>query len=245
MIAIIGSNHDDILYFESVVANKHSETILKRYQVTTGTIFNQEVLLVYGINTSILSGAIVSYILNKYYLDLMIVVGRCLSLNKKLPVGEIVVSENVINIDVNQVHDNDVVIGQIPSLPQIFKVQKDVISYIEEGLTKHSFKYARKATFLSSNDISNFALEKIKDNETIYKADSSVVDSTSGGVAVNSELYGVPFVSVKVVERVIGEDWDVEHYLTVLDRYIDMDKAIVSAIGDIGRNDVLFMGGSR
>ena len=82
MIAIIGSNHDDILYFESVVANKHSETILKRYQVTTGTIFNQEVLLVYGINTSILSGAIVSYILNKYYLDLMIVVGRCLSLNR-------------------------------------------------------------------------------------------------------------------------------------------------------------------
>ena len=55
-------------------------------------------------------------------------------------------------------------------------------------------------------------------------------------------LYHVPFVSVKVVEKIVGEKWNIDNYIKVLDSYVGADKAIISAIGDIGRNDVIIGG---
>ena len=243
MIAIVGTNHDDILYFETAMANKREELILKKYKVTFGTIFNQEVLLMHGLYTSILSSLLISSICSQYYIDLIIVVGRCFALSKGLKVGDIVISEKVINIDVDQIDDNDVRLGQIPSLPQEFRVQTDVIGYIQEGLNKRAFTTGHKVSVLSSNDLSNNTLRRIKENAvSIFDLNSTVVDSISGGVAVAGHLYNVPFVSVKVIEKIVGEKWNIDNYLKVLDSYVGADKAIISAIGDIGRNDVIIGG---
>ena len=69
-----------------------------------------------------------------------------------------------------------------------------------------------------------------------------VADSITGGVAVSSFLHKVPFIAVKVVDKILDEKWNVDSYLKVLDVYIGVDKAIISTIGDIGRNDVIFGG---
>ena len=42
MIVILGSTHDDILYFESVMTNRRDETLFDIYKLEYGTIFNQE-----------------------------------------------------------------------------------------------------------------------------------------------------------------------------------------------------------
>ena len=34
MIMIVGSQHDDILYFESVITNKREETVLGKFKVS-------------------------------------------------------------------------------------------------------------------------------------------------------------------------------------------------------------------
>lgn len=243
MIAIVGTNHDDILYFETAMANKKEDLLLKKYKITIGTIFNQEVLLIHGLNTSILSSVLVSTICSKYYIDLIIAVGRCFAMNKGLKVGDIIIAEKVINIDVDQIDDNDVRLGQIPSLPQEFKVQQDVIGYIEEGLNKRAFTTGKRVSVLSSNDLSNNTLRRIRENVvSIFDLNKTVVDSISGGVAVSAYLYNVPFVSVKVVEKIVGEKWNIDNYLKVLDSYVGADKAIIAAIGDIGRNDVIIGG---
>ena len=164
MIAIVGTNHDDILYFETAMANKREDLLLKKYKITIGTIFNQEVLLIHGLNTSILSSVLVSTICSKFYIDLIITVGRCFAMNKGLKVGDIIIAEKVINIDVDQIDDNDVRLGQIPSLPQEFRVQQDVIGYIEEGLNKRAFTTGKRVSVLSSNDLSNNTLRRIREN---------------------------------------------------------------------------------
>lgn len=243
MIAIVGTNHDDILYFETAMANKKEDLLLKKYKITIGTIFNQEVLLIHGLNTSILSSVLVSTICSKYYIDLIIVVGRCFAMNKGLKVGDIIIAEKVINIDVDQIDDNDVRLGQIPSLPLEFRVQQDVIGYIEEGLNKRAFTTGKRVSVLSSNDLSNNTLRRIRENVvSIFDLNKTVVDSISGGVAVSAYLYNVPFVSVKVVEKIVEEKWNIDNYLKVLDSYVGADKAIIAAIGDIGRNDVIIGG---
>ena len=74
MILIVGDSHDDVLYFKSVVLNRKEEKILNRYDVVIGTLFNQEVMVLSDMYTSILASAVLSSILDKYYIDLIIVV---------------------------------------------------------------------------------------------------------------------------------------------------------------------------
>ena len=66
-----------------------------------------------------------------------------------------------------------------------------------------------------------------------------VVDHNSSGAALAATIKDVPFVSIKVVQNSLNENTKVEDYLKVLDRYIDLGKAVAATIGDIGRNDVL------
>ena len=70
MIMIIGSQHDDILYFESVITNKKEELIMGKFKVTIGTIFNQAVMLVDQVKTNYLSSALTLYLIEKYFVSL-------------------------------------------------------------------------------------------------------------------------------------------------------------------------------
>lgn len=79
MIVIIGETHDDILYFDSVLANKREEVILDKYKVSIGTIFSQDALIAYNLFSSSLSSAVLMHILDTYYVDLIINVGRCMT----------------------------------------------------------------------------------------------------------------------------------------------------------------------
>ena len=122
MIAIVGATHDDVLYFESIVSNRRKEEILGHYEVSIGTIFNQEVIIVDNLHTSILASAIITDIINKYYINLIVVVGKCTAISNGLKCGDIVISKNIINADVDQLGVKNVVVGQIPTLPRDFTV---------------------------------------------------------------------------------------------------------------------------
>ena len=54
-----------------------------------------------------------------------------------------------------------------------------------------------------------------------------------------AQLRKVPFVAVKVVERYVDEKSDIDTYLTAIKKYTDIGKAIVTCIGDIGRNEII------
>ena len=220
MIAIFGTNHDDILYFESIMANRNETTILRKYKVSIGTIFNQEVILIDGNYTTILSSALSSYVFNHYHVDLAYVVGRCVSISSSLKTGDIVIANTIINADVDQVEAKNVVLGQIPGFEKEFKVQNDLVGYVVDALNKRAFIQAKVCTFYSSNDFDNLSLQKLKEKYMTNKEELAIVDNASGGVTVSGQLFDVPVVGVRVVEKELGKAWDVENYLFVLDRYV-------------------------
>ena len=90
MIVIIGETHDDILYFDSVLANKREETILGKYKISVGTIFSQDAIVASDLFTSSLSSAVLMHILDKYYVDLIISVGRCMYVGDNIKNGDII-----------------------------------------------------------------------------------------------------------------------------------------------------------
>ena len=242
MIMIMGSQHDDILYFESIITNKREETVLGKFKVTIGTIFNQSVLIVDQMKTNYLSSALTLYLIEKYFIILVLVVGRCIAYTKDLKPGDIVMSRHVIAGDVDQVNEDNVKYGQIPGFEQIFDCSEDVISYLGAAFEKRTYSVYKIANVVSTS-VDYHKPEQIYDIhefDHILGFDNHIVfDNNSGGVAVASSLTKVPFVSVKVVERYLDQMSDVNSYLKAMKEYVNIGKAIVTCIGDIGHNEII------
>ena len=111
MILILGSTHDDILYFESVMTESHEETIFDIYKIQVGKISNQQVILAYDIYTSYMSSLVTNYILAKYFVILVFVVGKCVTYNSDFKTGDIAVSKRVILGDVDQVLETNSILS--------------------------------------------------------------------------------------------------------------------------------------
>ena len=242
MIMIMGSQHDDILYFESVMSNKKEETVLGKFKITIGTIFNQAGLLVDEVKTNYLSSALTLYLVEKYFVILVLVVGRCISFSPDIKPMEIAISKNIIAGDVDQVNEENVKMGQIPGFEQVFECSKDVIEYLFNAFEKRTFSTYKTANYVSTSvDIHNiYQISGIREFDHILGFESSVVfDCNSAGVAMAASICKVPFVSIKVVERRMTDKNDINTYLSSLKEYINIGKAIVTCIGDIGSNEVI------
>ena len=104
MILIIGSNHDDVIYFQSALKDAHEEIILNKYRAQVGTILNQSIMVLQDVYTSYVSSALITYIVEKYYVLMVFCVGTCYAQSKNLKVGSIAVSEFSTFGDVDQIN---------------------------------------------------------------------------------------------------------------------------------------------
>lgn len=243
MILIMGSSHDDLLYFESIIKNKQDGLrILNKYPAMTGTIFNQNVILVHGIYTSYVSSAITSYIIREYRPVLTIMVGKCRSISDNLKVGDIAVSRNVICVDVNQGPiTGSTRLGEIPGFAQNINQSVEIINTLNFTLDKLALTNHYESTYLCSNTvyITNEQMQTFRnDFTTLNLVGSIVTDSESGGAAIACSLFNIPFVSIKVVETSFDKQSKLTNYIQVIDRYAAVGKAVISFIGEIGRNDL-------
>ena len=241
MIVIIGETHDDILYFDSVLANKKEDIILDKYPVSIGTIFSQDVIIVSGLFTSTLSSAILTHIMDKYFIDLIISVGRCMSVSIGIKNGDVIVSSRVIDANVDLTMFGDIAIGQIPGFKREFGIQDDIVGYICKGLNRRISINYHLAVYLSTNNMSKSMCDALTQRKEYFsiKNEPMVVDQNSAGVALAAYLQKIPFIVVKVAENNLSVVNNLESYSDVLSKYIDLGKAVVSTINDISRSDIL------
>lgn len=248
MILIIGSQHDDILYFETVMSNKREEMVLGQYKVTIGTVFNQAVILLDQVITNYVSSALVLYLIEKYMVFLVFNVGRCISFSKDIKPLEIAISKNIVAGDVDQVNDENIKMCQIPGFEQVFTCQDDVIGYLNTAFESRTYCTTKLANYISTsvNYHRTNQVDYLKECEHLLGFSNNVVfDCNSAGVALACSLRKVAFVSVKVVERNIDQQNNINTYLAALKEYTNIGKAIVTCIGDIGHNEVITGEGGR
>lgn len=243
MILIVGSNRDDVLYFQSCLKDVKEEIILNKYRAFIGTILNQKIMVLQDVYTSYVSGSLLTHVIEKYYILMVFCVGTCYALNKDIKVGQIAVSEFVTFGDVNQTAMiKGTNLGQIPGYPQLFHSNKELISNLERVLASVGSNNYLLTTFMNSSYyhrdekmIKELSLEGSVSN----KNKNFVVDGVTAGVALACHLFDIPFISVRVVEGYLGEKTSVDSYIKVLEQYVILGKAIVECIGEISRNDVL------
>ena len=220
MIVIVGSTHDDILYFDTVLANKRKEMFLSRYETSIGTIFNQEVLVIHELFSSVLSSAVISCILEKYHVDLVILVGRCVIVSKDIKPGDLVISKSVIDANVDLSLYTDAILGQFPGFSREFMVQKDVINYLEKGVNRRSYTSHHNVVMITTDNMSNEMLDHISNHKSLFgiKDDLICIDHNSSGVALACAIKNTPFITIKVAENRLSEDKNIDTYLSVLEK---------------------------
>ncbi|MCR5332770.1 MAG: hypothetical protein K6E11_01960 [Bacilli bacterium] len=247
MILIIGTNHDDVLYYESILSSPKEEVILDKYHALVGTIASQETMVLQDVYTSYLSGILATYIINHYFISLIINVGRCEAISDSLKVGDIVLSESIVFGDVDQIASlKGTTLGQIPGYPRSFAVPNNLTRNLYTSLEKIVDKRFVLATFVSSSFFrqSKERVGEISKDEYINSLNQNIVlDGESAGIALVSQLTHVPFIAVKVVEAKAGNYTSLEDYLLVLDEYAPLGKAVSNFIGEISRTDILRIGG--
>ena len=242
MILIIGSSHDDIIYFESIVKNKKEEIVLNRFHATTGTIFNQNVMILNDVYSSYLSSAVATYLIQKYFVLLLFVVGKCQAATKDLKIGDIAISKRIMFGDVNLMDIGSTQLCQIPNFPKVYDVQQDVLQTLATSLSNRTYSRFVEATFISSNVHykNEEEMKYIKEGDNILGFNESVViDSESGGIALAGHLTNIPVIAIKPVGSILGKKSTTDDYLQVLKQYASIGRAIVSTIGEFSRNDVI------
>ena len=241
MIVIVGDTYDDVLYFDTVLANKKEKVILNRFKISVGTIFSQGAIVVRDMSTSVLVSAVLTHILDNNYVDLVIGVGKCLSVSEKLKPGDIALSSNVIDANVDLSIFKDVGMAQIPGFSREFLVQDDIFGYLSENLDKRPNIDHFRASYLSTDNMSKDMVNFLKENKTMFfKNDERfVIDHNSAGIAMACALKDVPFIMCKVVEGEMAHTPNLKSYSNVLSRYIDLGKGVISTINNIGRSDIL------
>lgn len=242
MILIVGSEHDDVLYFRSILKDAKEEVILNKYRALTGTILNQSVMVLQDIFTSYVSSAVLTYIIEKYYVLMVFCVGTCFSQTKDLKVGDVVISEYSTFGDVDQIRMlKGTGLGQIPGYPRLFYSHKELLKNMEDALNTVGSSYSICGFMNSSYYRKDQTLiEELSLEDSVSNSQKPVVlDGITAGAALASHLFDIPFISVKVVEARIGERTSLDDYIKVLEQYGNLGKAVVVCIGEISRNDVL------
>ena len=241
MIVIVGDSHDDVLYFETVLANRKERIILNRYKIAVGTIFSLGVIVVRDMSTSVLTSAVLTHILDNYDIDLVIGIGKCFAISDHLNRGDIALSNNVIDVNVDLSIFKDVGMAQIPGFSREFSVQDDIFTYLSESIEKRPNIDHFRTTYLSTDNMSLDMLKFLKEHKTIFEKNDErfVVDHNSAGIAVACSLKDVPFIVAKVIETGLDNSQNLATYTKVLDRYIDLGKGIISTLNEISRSDIL------
>lgn len=241
MIVIVGDTQDDVLYFETVLANKREEILLNRFKVSIGTIFSQDVMVISGMSTSILTSGVLTHILDNYYIDLVINVGKCLLASDNADPGNIALASEVIDVNVDLSIFRDVGTAQIPGFSREFLVQDDIYHYLLDALENRASIDHKRAIYLSTDNMSMDIINHLREHKDIFSKSGEcfVIDHNASGIAIACTLKSTPFVIAKVIESGVDQTQNLNTYTKVLKCYIDLGKAVISTINGIGRSDIL------
>lgn len=243
MILLVGNNKDDLLYFETRINDKKEELIFDKYRVVFGTISNQQVMLLSEVYTNILSSALITYVINKYFVLFVIKIGKCFTLSPALKVGNIVVSRKIIASDVDVCDLQGVKLGQVPHFPSSYNVNNDLLKLALSSISKVTRQQAYSACYISSNkhftspdDLSHLIVNDAILGEPLR---DSVFDSEMYGIALVCHLHGIPYISLDVVFGHVGDGFSSNNYVKLLHQYCNLGNAVVNIIGEVGSKEVL------
>jgi len=242
MILVIGTSHDDILYFESKLRNKVYEKFMDSGVYFTGSIVGQSICVAYGLNTNYLSSVFTTFLLNKFNAPVVINVGMARAFTNDFKIGDVMVARDVCLGDVNLVNCTRVKLAQLPTMPQMLISDIYLVNLLNSIGGTLFINNVKSGTLISSSNyytsIDELINLKITDGKEVLGKDRFIaLDNEAGGIAVACYAFSVPFVSIKIIQYDIGkENYSKENFIKALKSYPDIGKLVTSLIAEISSN---------
>lgn len=222
-IAIINAMHKEHEQLAALLTE--SRTVKEgRFAFVEGTFNGQHLVLMESgigkVNAAV--GAV--ELIHKYKPDAMINTGVAGGIDARLKVMDIVAGERVAYHDVDCGPESE--LGQVQGLPLYYEANPQLLqaamSIQPAETTLHSGLICSGDQFITDKA----QLQKIKDRYP----DGLAVDMESGALAQVCYLYGVPFLSFRIISDTPGADQHFDQYLNFWDTMADRSFGITASL---------------
>ena len=204
-IGIIVAMQDELACVEGMLENKTTATAESGSQFIMGHAGRHEIILTQsGIGK--VNAAIRTFeLIDKYHPDIVINSGVAGGIDKETRVMDMVVGTDVVYHDVWCGEGNEY--GQVQGLPDRFAGNKELV---EKVLNANQGKRVYGGLICSGD---KFITDRSELNEIKGKfADGLAVDMESGAIAQVCHIYGVPFISFRIISDTPGAEAHWQQY---------------------------------
>lgn len=203
MIAIIGAMEEEIIYLKKKINIINEKTIFN-YTFYEGRIGEKNVVFVKSgvgkTNAGILSAILVS----NYKVDYAINIGVCGGIKGLVKRFDIIINKNAFYSDVDITVAGDYVYGQMSNCPKNFPASKEVLTIIKEKVDSKLYKFGNVIT--GDKFITDYLLLNDLINRYFNTDNITCVDMESASFAHSFFQFKIPFISIRVISDIIGND---------------------------------------
>ena len=205
MIAVICAMTLEAEALKAKLENIQEKVILNK-TFYTGTINNQEIVLVICGIGKVSAGVTTALLIEHFKPSLIINSGIAGGYAKKLNTLDLVVSKEVAYYDVDLTTDG-AEYGTLPNLPKYFEADLNVL----DCLNKSNINYHHG--LIITADVFASDRKKVSDIvDAYYNKEVLAIDMESASVAQVCYMNNTPFVNFRVISDVIGEESQISMY---------------------------------
>nr|WP_263313113.1 5'-methylthioadenosine/adenosylhomocysteine nucleosidase [Mammaliicoccus sp. Marseille-Q6498] len=212
MIGIIGAMEEEIEILKLSINNL--ETINKAHVIFyKGQLEGKEIVLAQSGIGKVNAAITTTLLINEFNPELIINTGSAGSVDNKLNIGDIIISNKVYYHDVNATAFG-YKLGQVPNMPEFYKTNDDLISLAQSSIEELELngvvgEVATGDSFIGS-------IEQRKEIKGDFPT-ASVVEMEAGAIAQTCYQYNTPIIVTRAVSDLADKESDVtfEEFLKV------------------------------
>lgn len=204
-IGIIGAMEKEVVNLKNQLKDLQE---IKRQHITfyVGKLFHHEIILTFGGMGKVATGIVCATMINNFTgIEAIVNVGVSGGIRGKVEPGDVVVSSRCGYADVDIRGIDDVAYGQFFGLPRMFPSDEKMLKVITDACIKGDILTGDKF-FISEKDVTNLI------NNYFPDANVVAMDMESTAFAHSCYLYNIPFIAIRAISDVIGNEAQGEEY---------------------------------
>lgn len=227
-VAIIGAMDEEVDVFRSLLTDE-KETTIAHVTCIEGKINGTSVIILKSGIGKVNAAIATTLVMERYHPRAVINTGSAGGFAEELNVGDVVISSELVQHDVDVTAFN-YVHGQVPGLPPTIPATKELVSIAEN--TMKNIQLTSKTGLIGSSDVFMEDPTKVEAVHTLFPS-MLAAEMEGAAIAQVCHQYGVPFVVIRSLSDIAGKKSSVsfDDYLHTAAKHAG--KCIENMIKDI------------
>jgi 5'-methylthioadenosine/S-adenosylhomocysteine nucleosidase len=208
MIAIVGEDADDILYFKTKMSLTTTVKLFGNVEAYVGTLSKENAVVCAFGRGNYLSAMLMGMILKQYQPYLVFNVGTCSSFSPQLKQGDLLIADRYYFSGVDFTSEHSALYGQIPGMNPFYVADSSLNDKIENVAYLLANRYVQRGYLLSGECfyMDEAPLKAIVEKNYLSAASLLAYDTSSAGIALACQMAETTLFTIRVVNYQIGKN---------------------------------------